>query len=111
VVAGMTARKFADLGAVMAAKAGSSEQLEVVSAASSDLVPPPDNSSSDGHWSAWLYQRFPGDWQDNADALGLSRTTAWRQAQRFCQQHGVKWPLSRHFGERLVVREVIRGAR
>lgn len=107
----MTARKFADLGAVMAAKAGSSGPPEGPSTDALGLVPPPDDSSSDGHWSAWLYQRFPGDWQDSADALGLARTTAWRHARRFCRQHGVKWPLSRHFGERRVVRDVIRGVR
>jgi len=96
---------FADLGEVMAARAGDDVPVERAPA----LVPAPIAQSTPGHWASYLWQTSRGTWQDVADALDMSFSTVYRRAQDYCWAQDLPWPLEKRVEARRVVREVIRG--
>lgn len=98
---------FANLGEVMAARAGNNgppPQLK-------KIVPTPSPDADDGHWACFLWQTSKGSWQDVSDALEMSFGTTYRRAQAYARAEKIVWPLEKHIGERRVVREVIRGTK
>jgi len=56
------------------------------------MIPEPDNNSGVGHWAAFFAQDPAARWQDIADALGISRKSAWVGARLWCQRRGLKMP-------------------
>lgn len=70
------------------------------------LVPEPATpDGSTGQWSAFLYQRCPGTYEDVAQSLGVTPATAYSRARTFCRRADIQFPLVKRIeGERRIVR-------